>query len=353
MRHAYHAIIFLILLIFPIAHAAMPSVAIKDLTDIQGVRSNQLIGYGLVVGLDGTGDGNGTGFTTQSLTNMLSRMGITSDANEVKVKNVASVMVTASLPPFVRPGAKIDITVSSLGDATSLEGGTLLLTPLSAPNGEVFAVAQGQITIGGFNAGGGGGGAQKNHSTSGRISNGALVERELGFELTGRESITLLLKQPDFTTADNIRRAIESVYGFGVAQTNSSGAIDVIIPANHQRDITGFIAGMTNLQVDRGNSGKIVINEKTGTIVVGADVRIGPVAISHGNLNVQIAPPVNEDGEPVGAGRNDRLIMMDGNVGIGAVVEALNRMGVSPRDLIAIIQAIKHAGALSGELEFI
>lgn len=352
MRHVPSVIIFLMLLIFPTAHAAMPSVSIKDLTDIQGVRYNQLIGYGLVVGLDGTGDGSSTGFTTQSLTNMLSRMGITADSDQVKVKNVASVMVTASLPPFARPGAKIDITVSSLGDATSLEGGTLLLTPLSAPNGEVFAVAQGQITIGGFNAGGGGG-AQRNHSTSGRISNGALVERELGFELAGRESITLLLKQPDFTTADNIRRAIESVYGIGVARTSSSGVVDIVIPPHHQRDITGFIAGMTNLQVERGTSGKIVINEKTGTIVVGSDVRIGPVAISHGNLNVQIAPPMNDAGEPIGAGRNDRLIMMDGNVGIGAVVEALNRMGVSPRDLIAILQAIKHAGALSGELEFI
>ncbi|MBB5020881.1 flagellar basal body P-ring protein FlgI [Desulfurispira natronophila] len=318
--------------------------ALREVTTIEGVRNNQLIGYGLVVGLDGTGDGARTGFTNQSLTNMLSRMGITANPDDINVDNVAAVMVTATLAPFAKPGSSMDVTISSLGSADSLQGGTLLLTPLTAPNGDVYAVAQGQVSLGGANGDG--------HPTAGRIVNGAVVEREIPFSLEGRQSITLLLKQQNFTNANNIQDAINDLYEDEIAIARSSGSVDVRVPGEFLDNIPRFIAQLETLPITMANSGKIIVNERTGTIVVGSDIRISPVAVSHGNLTVRIEPQVEND-EVVEPARDERIAVINGGVNIGEVVDALNRMGMAPDDMIAILQAIKQAGALNGDLEFI
>lgn len=338
------------------AQSATSITSVREITNIEGVRDNQLLGYGIVVGLNGTGDGNKTGFTSQSLTNMLSRMGITVNPENINVDNVAAVMVTASLPPFAEPGNRIDVSVASLGDATSLEGGTLLLTPLRAPNGDIFAVAQGQVSIGGFNdqGGGGGGDAIQNHATSGLIANGALVEQSVGYSLEDRTDLVLTLKDPDFGQAERIADVINEEFGEYTANPRSSGSIRVRIPADYLHRVPRFLAKVQRLPVEMSTIGKVVINEKTGTIVIGSDVRIAPIAISHGSLSLQVQPPVNEDGEPQGQAEDQRLnILEPQGVDIGTVVEALNKLGVTPRDLIAILQALDQAGAISGELEFI
>ncbi|ADU65916.1 flagellar P-ring protein [Desulfurispirillum indicum S5] len=324
---------------------AAPVASLKEIATVEGVRYNQLIGYGLVVGLDGTGDGSRTGFTNQSLTNMLSRMGISAHPDDINVDNVAAVMVTAMLPPFASPGARIDITVSSMGNADSLQGGTLLLTPLKAPNGDVYAVAQGQVSLGGS--------ADAAHATAGRIVNGAIVERSIPFSLEGRSSITLLLKNADFIAANNAQDAINNQYGEEIAHARSSGVIEVIVPESLRNNIPRFIAQLETIPVQLSNSGKIIVNERTGTIVVGSDIRLSTVAVSHGNLTVRIEPQFNEEGEVVEPGRNDRVALFENGISIGNVVDALNRMGMTAEDMIAILQAMKQAGALSGDLEFI
>ncbi|RIK98947.1 MAG: flagellar biosynthesis protein FlgA [Proteobacteria bacterium] len=348
--------------------AAPPAGAarIKDLASVKGVRENQIIGYGLVVGLNGTGDKNRTEFTVQSLTSLLARMGIGVDAAAVQVKNVAAVMVTADLHPFARTGARIDATVSSLGDASSLEGGTLLLTPLHGADGQVYAIAQGALSVGGFAAGGGGSSVQKNHPTVGRVAGGATIEREVPFSLEGRSRFEMALHDADFTTAQRVAAAIDAHFGAGTARPRDAGTLDVDVPAN--ANVVDFLADLEALPVEPDRRARVVLNERTGTVVMGADVRISRVAVAHGSLSVSIAT-TNEVSQPNPLGRGDtvpfsntdvtaveeeaRLSLLggDGTVTIDELVRGLNALGVTPRDLIAILQAIRASGALSAELE--
>ncbi len=341
---------------------------IKDIASIKGVRSNQLIGYGLVIGLDGTGDGNKAVFTKQSIVTMLERMGMTIDADEVRVENVAAVMVTAEMPPYVRVGNRVDVLVSSIGDASNLQGGTLLLTPLKTVNGIVHAVAQGPISTGGFEASGSGANIQKNFPTVGRVANGAMIEKEIAADFISNGSFSLSLLEPDFTTASRIAQAINTSFSASIAVTPNPGTINVRIPQYYEERIVELVMRVEGLIVNPDNVAKVVINERTGTVVMGENVRIGIIAIAHGSLSVQIKESSNvsqplpfSEGETVVSPDtaltveegNSRLSVVDAGVSIGEVVRALNALGVTPRDLIAILQSIKAAGALSAKLEVI
>jgi flagellar P-ring protein precursor FlgI len=343
---------------------------IKDIAAIQGVRSNQLVGYGLVVGLQGTGDKQGTEFTIQSLVSMLERLGINVDQNQVKVKNVAAVMVTGNMPPFARIGSRIDINVSSIGDAKSLEGGTLLLTPLKAVDNKVYALAQGPIAVGGFGVkGGDGGGVKKNHLLVARIGGGATVEREIPIDLNDRRHLTVTLFNPDFTTALRMTDTINRSFGSGVAQALDAGTIELKIPASYQDKVARLLSQVEVLDVSPDMVAKVIVNEKTGTVVIGENVRISTVAVSHGNLSISIQEnynvsqpaPFSNNGKTVVTpdsnievreDDNQLMIVPSGST-IGDLVRALNAIGVTPRDLISIFQSIKAAGALQAELEII
>ena len=364
------------------------SARVKDIASIQGVRQNQLFGYGLVVGLDGSGDSSGKGFTIQSLVNLLERMGIHVNPLDVKAKNVAAVMVNATLPPFARIGKTIDVTLSSIGDADSLQGGTLLLTPLKGVDGNIYALAQGAISVGGFNASGdAGGGVTKNHPTVARITNGATVEKEIPISLADKKDLTLVLNDPDFMTAVRVARVINAEFGQELTKPVDSGTIQIGIPAEYQENIVQMMAQIGNLQVQPDTVAKVIVNEKTGTVVIGENVRIMNVAIAHGNLSIQIkenknvSQPLPFSPEGIGAGptrseegvvvapggstvvtpdtdvsvseENARLMLVPEGRTIGELVRALNALGVTPRDLIVILQAIKSAGALQAELEII
>lgn len=348
--------------------ADVGAVRIKDLADIKGVRSNQLVGYGLVVGLDGTGDGKKARFTVQSMVSMLENMGITVEARDIAVSNVAAVMVTADLPPFARAGSQIDVLVSSIGDAKNLQGGTLLLTPLKAANGQVFAVAQGPVNTGGFSAGGSGGSVQKNFPTVGRVIGGALVEREIELDFNRRSILTLSLRQPDFTTASRVGDAINALFYGNIAETPDAGTVQVKVPAAYVGNLVELVAMIETLDVTPDALARVVINERTGTVVMGENVRLSTIAIAHGNLSIvikessQVSQPLPfSKGETVVTPDTDiavkeegkQLILMEAGTNIGDVVRALNALGVSPRDLIAIFQAIKAAGALQADLEVI
>ncbi|SFM47215.1 flagellar basal body P-ring protein FlgI [Thermodesulforhabdus norvegica] len=339
---------------------------IKDIAYFVGNRPNLLIGYGLVVGLNGTGDKDKTEFTVSTLANLLDNMGINVDPEQVKVKNVAAVMVTARLPAFARVGSKIDVQVSSIGDAKSLAGGTLLMTPLQGPDGEIYAVAQGPVTIGGFAAGGAAAQVQQNHPTVGYIANGAIVEKEVPVDYSGLNRLDLIIRDPDFTTAYHISEAINVVFGNGTASPKDAGTVTVSIPPKWASNIVGFISKVESLEVIPDYIAKVVINERTGTIVMGENVRISPVAVAHGNLTVSITerPYVSQPlpfapGETVVVPRTEvevkeekaHLAVVGGGVTIGQVVEGLNALGATPRDLINILQAIKAAGALHADLE--
>ncbi len=342
---------------------------IKDISSIEGVRQNQLIGYGLVVGLDGTGDGDKAKFTIQSLVNMLEKMGITVDGTKVKVDNVAGVVVTGNLPAFVRCGSKIDVVLSSLGDAESLQGGTLLLTPLKAPDGKIYAVAQGPVSLGGFSAGGSaGGGIQKNHPTVGRVPGGAMVEKELPLNFWQRDKISILLHYPDFTTALRTSRVINEVLGGrdGVARALDGGRIDIRVPDKFRDSVVDFVVKIENLEVSPDVVAKVILNERTGTVVMGENVRLSTIAVSHGNLSIEIKEnsrvsqplPFSQgkttiipDTEVTVEEEKSRLLVLEKGISIEEVVNALNAIGVSSRDLITIFQAIKKAGALQAELQ--
>ncbi|MFH1155850.1 MAG: flagellar basal body P-ring protein FlgI [Pseudomonadota bacterium] len=342
---------------------------IKDLAAIKGIRSNQLSGYGLIVGLDGTGDKSGADFTTQAMANMMDRMGVHVDKNLLKVKNVAAVMVTAVIPPFARIGNKIDVMASSIGDAKSLSGGTLLMTPLKGVDGRVYALAQGAVTIGGIGAGGAGGGAQKNHLQVVRIANGATIEQEIPVQLDGKEFLILSLFNPDFTTAKRVADTINASIGQGVAETVDSSALRLNVPpAMVEKEVAEFIADIETLTVVPDTTAKVVVNEKTGTVVIGENVTISTVAVAHGNLTVTIKnsadvsqPEPLSGGQTVAAPRTDvtiqeqqgKVMPLPGSSTIGELVKGLNSIGVSPRDLISILQSIKAAGALQAELEII
>ena len=343
---------------------------IKDLAAIKGVRSNQLSGYGLVVGLDGTGDKSGTRFTRQSLVNMLKRMDIDVDPNLVRVKNVAAVMVTAKMPPFARVGNRIDVLVSSIGDAQSLVGGTLVLTQLKGADGRVYALAQGPLSVGGFGAqGGSGSSVTKNHLLAGRIAGGASIEREIPVALSEKTSLTLTLFNPDFTTALRMSDSINTALGEAVSQALDSGTLQLRVPDAFQNRVSGFLAKLEALHVEPDAVARIVVNEKTGTVVIGENVRISTVAVAHGNLSITIKESFNVSqpapfarvGETVVTPESDvtveepkeQLMIVQGGATIGELVRALNAIGVTPRDLISIFQSIKAAGALQAELEII
>lgn len=345
-----------------------PLVRVKDIARVQGVRDNQLVGLGLVVGLAGTGDGRGTVANIHMVANMLATFGVAVDASSLRTRNVAAVMLTADLPAYVRPGDRIDVTVSSLGDARSLEGGYLLQSPLEAANGEIYAVAQGPVSIGGFSAGAGGASVQKNHPTVGLVPNGAIVEAEVPTSFLSGDGITLLLHQPDFTTAARLARAVDEAFGQRVAAAVDRAAVKVEIPPAYEQDVVGFVAAVEEVVLRPDAPAKVVINERTGTIVMGHHVRISTVAVAHGPLRVKVQPRVEvHQPPPLSSGETvqveipeleveeeDRAInVLRSGADVEELVAALNTIGAVPRDIIAILQAVKAAGALYGELEII
>jgi flagellar P-ring protein precursor FlgI len=346
------------------AHA----IRIKDLANIKGVRDNQLVGYGLVVGLDGSGDGKKAMFTVQSMASMLEKMGVTVNEKDIQVKNVAAVMVTAKLPPFAKTGGRIDALVNSIGDAKNLQGGTLLFTPLKAANGKVYAVAQGPVNTGGFSATGSGGSVQKNFPTVGRLIEGAVIEKEIGMEFNQRDSLELGLRQPDFTTATRVTDAINALFKQPVASAPDGGTVSIKVPTGYGDNLVELVSMIEKLDVQPDAVARVVINERTGTVVMGENVRLSTLAIAHGNLSIVIkeSPNVSQP-LPLSEGKTtvtpnttlnvdeggNQLMLIPNGTSIGQVVNALNALGVSPRDLIAIFQAIKAAGALQAELEVI
>lgn len=339
---------------------------LKDLADVEGVRGNQLIGYGVVVGLNGTGDGNSVQFTTKSISNMLEKMGVRVNPQDIKVKNVAAVMVTATLPPFVRPGSRISVTLSSMGDAKSLQGGTLLLTPLKGADGNVYAVAQGGVTVGGFTVEGGGDSATKNHPTVAEIASGALVERAIPFDLFQSKRVRIVLREPDFTTMTSVVGRINRELGRPLAAALDSASVEVLIPDDLQADPIALVAKLEQIEVEQDVGARIVVNERTGTVIMGESVRIGRVALAHGNLSITIRSenqvsqpgPLSEGGTTATVTNTDvqvgedapGLSIVGGQVTLGEVVNALNALGATPRDLISIFQALKRAGALHADL---
>ncbi|MBA4416622.1 MAG: flagellar biosynthesis protein FlgA [Syntrophus sp. (in: bacteria)] len=341
---------------------------IKDISYINGVRSNQLIGYGLVIGLKGTGDKTNTIFTNQSLSNMLEKMGVRVDPAVAKVKNIAAVVVTADLPPFSKMGNKIDVVVSSIGDATSIEGGVLVLTPLRGVDGEIYGMAQGPIVVGGFLASGVGASVTKNHPTVGRIANGVTVERELNYDHYNKlDTIMISLRTPDFTSTRRVVERINTMFE-GAARAKDGGTISVTTPEELKSNPVKFLSMIENLDIKPDGQAKIVVDEKNGTVVIGENVRISTVAISHGNLSVQIKEDtkvsqpmpfsmgqtvVTPDTKIKVEEQKSKFIVMEGGVTIRELVNALNAIGVSPRDMIVILQTIKAAGALYAELEVI
>jgi flagellar P-ring protein precursor FlgI len=347
------------------------AVRIKDIADIKGVRQNQLVGYGLVVGLEGTGDSDDSLFTIQSLASLLEKMGVTVQTEDIDdVENVAAVMVTADLPPFAGLGSRIDVLVSSIGDAENLQGGTLLFTPLKAADGKVYAVAQGPVSTGGFAVSGNSGDkVRKNFPTVARVVGGAMVEKEIQSNFNQKESLTLSLHKPDFTTASRVAQAINRAFFNPLAQTEDAASIRVRVPENYLGNTVQFVTLIESLGVTPDMVSKVVVNERTGTVIMGENVRIATIAIAHGNLSIQIDEsqnvsqplPFSRGGETVVTPESDIVVqegknpifLVESGVSIGEVVKALNALGVSPRDLIAIFQALKAAGALQAELEII
>ena len=347
---------------------------VKDVARVVGVRDNELFGYGVVMGLNGTGDRRQSSFfTAQSLQNLLQRQGITlppNNRNTIDTRNMAAVMVTSRLPAFARTGTTLDVTVSSIGDATSLLGGTLLMTPLQAPDGQVYAVASGAISIGGgfsVTAAGTGESVQKNHPTVGRIVSGAIVEREVPGG-PNPQRLTLALLYPDFTTAARLAQSLNGALGRPLASAADSATVVVDVPGPEQARLVDFVARLEQVMLPTDAPAKVIVNERTGTVIMGSHVRVNTVAVSHGNLAIQIKsefqvsqpPPFAPQGaQTVIVPRTDTsvresgtpLVLVPGSASIGDVVAGLNAIGATPRDLIAILQAIKRAGALQAELE--
>jgi len=364
----------LLLLIFTffLCTTATEAARIKDIAQIHGVRNNQLLGYGLVTGLNGTGDDmKKSVFTLQAVYNMMTRQGITinpDNINDIKLKNVAAVMVIGTLPPFAKSGATMDVQVSSMGDAKSLAGGTLLMTPLVGSDGDVYSVAQGPLTLGAFSFGGKSAQVQKNHPTVGRIAGGAIIEKSVPMPLGEDGVLQYQLSNADFTTASNLAEAVNIKFGGSIAFPDSPGTIQVTIPELYKNDVVNFIADMEILDIDTDTPARVVVNERTGTIVMGQDVRLSTVAVSHGNLsliineNYNVSQPgafarrgetvVTPDTDIIAEEEQGELVLIDMSEGvsIGEIANALNAIGATPRDLIAIFQAIKASGSLHGEL---
>lgn len=354
-----------------LALAATPAQAlsrIKDLANVEGIRTNQILGYGLVVGLNGTGDTlNNSPFTKQSLQAMLERLGVNTRGANLRTANVAAVMVTANLPPFGTQGTRLDITVSAMGDAKSLQGGTLLVTPLLGADGEVYAVAQGSVAISGFSAEGDAAKITRGVPTVGRIANGALVEREIEFALKNLKTLRLALRNPDLTTSRRIAAAINDFLGGDAAEPTDPSTISVQIPPRYQGNMIRLLTEIEQLRVEPDQLAKIVIDERSGIIVIGKDVRVSTVAIAQGNLTVTVTeqpqvsqPEAFSNGQTVVVPRTSVKVDTDGGKKLAVVkesvtlkdlVDGLNALGIGPRDLIAILQAIKTAGALQAEIE--
>lgn len=344
------------------------TVRVKDVAEIEGVRGNQLLGYGIVIGLNRTGDRVQQNlYARQTLQNLLERMGITTTVDSLKPENMATVLVTGTLPPFARQGSKIDVTVSSLADARSLQGGTLILTPLKGVDGQTYGMAQGPLSIGGISAGDQGSSVEVNHPTVGRVPNGATVERTVASTLGANNMLTLVLRQDDFTTSSRLGHAINQKFGAGVAHSVDGRNVEVKIPANWHDDTVGFISELETLRLQTDAVARIIINERTGTIVMGANVRISSVAISQGGVTVRIGTeydvsqpsPLSKTGETIVVPRTtvdvkerkpQSVVLPDGAT-VDEVVRGLRAVGVSARDIISILQAIKSAGALSADLE--
>jgi flagellar P-ring protein precursor FlgI len=342
---------------------------LKDLVSLEGIRDNQLIGYGLVVGLKGTGDRQQTVFSVQSLTNMLQQMGVSAPGSSIRVQNTAAVMVTATLPPFAQPGSKIDVTVAAIGDANNLQGGILIMTSLRGVDGQVYSMAQGPVITGGFVAGRSGNNQTVNHPTVGRIPAGASVERPAP-SITPAATVRLQLKQTDFTTAARIAEAVNAAFapgGTAVAHADNSGLVSVSIPEKFAAHATEFIAELEKLLVEADRPARVVVNERTGTVVMGKDVRVAPVAIMHGNLVVEIETtfavsqpaPLSPGGKTevvpqvaVSAKEEKaRNVVLKEGATVEELVRALGSIGSTPRDIIAILQSLRSAGALEAELE--
>jgi flagellar P-ring protein precursor FlgI len=348
-----------------LAPPAASATRVKDLADVVGVRDNALYGYGLVVGLAGTGDTERVLFTSQSVAGMLGRLGIRIDPKDVRSRNVAAVMVTAKLPPFARPGTRIDVAVSSLGNARSIAGGVLLVTPLAGGDGQVYAVGQGPVQVAGFEAGLPGSSIRKNTPTSGRVPGGATVERSVEGALPSGP-LTLALRRPDVTTASRLAAAVNARLGGGVARAVDPAAVTLAVPDARTGDPVGFLAEVEALEVDADTRARVVVSERTGTVVAGEGVRLRPVAVAHGGLQLRIQrEPLVSQPAPFGRGQTvettlDRTSAEEGRAGAVALpatatvedlAKALGLLGASPRDLVSILQAVKAAGALDAELE--
>ena len=362
-----HVVMFALLMLS--ASQAHATSRIKDIAQFEDVRENTLVGYGLVTGLRNTGDDiKKIAPTKESLIGMLERLGINTRNDILDTSNVAAVMVTATLPPFSRKGNRIDITVSSLGNASSLQGGTLVVTPLMGADGEVYAVAQGELQVGGFAAGGAGATIVRGVPTTGRIPNGALVEREIDFVLTDLKTMKIALRNPDFTTAQRMVDAVNSYLGTAAAESMDPGTILLRVPEGFPGTNVDLIQKIEQLQVEPDHPARVVIDENTGLVVIGDDVRISTVAIAQGNLTIRITEtpqvsqpaPFSETGETVVVPRTDievdegqgkKLAVVNGGVNLQELVDGLNSLGVTPRDMISILQAIKASGALQAELQ--
>jgi flagellar P-ring protein precursor FlgI len=343
------------------------AVRIKDIATFDGVRNNQLVGYGLVVGLGGTGDSNKSEFTIQSMVNMLEKMGVGVHKENLKPKNVAAVMVTAQMPVSAKPGSRLDVTVSSLGDASSLLGGILLLTPLKGIDGKVYALAQGAMTLGGFSVQGQAAQTQKNVSTVALIPNGGVVERGVPFEFNGQDSLRLHLSLADFSTTQQMVERINDSLGGEFAKAQDISTVQLLIPEQYRGDLVPFMAAVENIEVSPDSRARVVVDEKTGTVVLGRNVRLTKVAVAHGSLQIVIqeGTQVSQPG-PFSAGQtvaspetnvgvqeeNRRLMLMEG-ASLQEMVDGLNAIGATPRDLISILRTLKAAGALHADLEVI
>ena len=341
---------------------------IRDIASLEGIRDNPVLGYGVVVGLKNTGDKQQTLFTNQTLANILQRMGVQTPAGTIIVKNVAAVFVTATLPPFARPGTRLDITVASAGDARSLEGGTLLLTPLYGADGQVYASAQGPLTLGGFSEGAAANAKQVNHPTVGRIPNGGLVERDSSLDLHSLPRLSLLLNDPNFKTAEEVANTINQEFQREIANVVDSRRVDIDTSGPEMHKLPALLARVENLSVEVHHRARVVVNERTGTVVMGKDVRLGAVSILHGNLSIEVATQFTvAQPNPFSKGKTEvvpetnikaeeavaRRIELAEGASVEQLVNGLQKIGATSRDVIAILQAIKAAGALEADLEVI
>jgi len=344
---------------------------VKDLVDVEGVRDNMLIGYGLVVGLNHTGDSlQNVPFTGLSIQAMLERLGVNARGQTMQTKNVAAVMVTAKLPAFAAPGTHVDVSISAMGDAKDLSGGTLLVTPLMGADGQVYALAQGPVTIGGFTAQGEAASVTRGVPTAGRIANGAVVEKGTGFQLASLSNVKLSLHNPDLTTASRIAKAVNAYLGGNTAEAMDPANIQIAVPTNYPGGVMALLTDIEQVKVDPDQSAKVVIDENSGVIVMGSDVRISTVAIAQGNLTIKVTetPQVSQPSPfsntgttqvvprtniQIDEGKGNKIAVMSDGVSLQHLVDGLNALGVGPRDIISILQAIKAAGALQADIQII